>query len=214
MSFKNLPEAIKKQLLIQTDDDVYEPIPNTYSITEILRCLRACFYQRTLPKQPINPETASNFNRGNQQDTKITGSFKTKWVRSTYRCRNTPVCIAGRFDFLYKGIINELKNPATLFYVKRNGKPVEFYRKQNLFYCYTNAINEGQVIYFDGQECLKYPIEVTDQKCAELIEEIEGRTLVLWTSLHNGKAPIKTAYPPEPWECPKCSFRETCDNEA
>jgi hypothetical protein len=212
MPIEDLPKPIQEMILNQSNFSEYEPMPNTYAITEILGCLRQKFFQKTLPKRPITIETAINFYRGNLWDKNFTGLFKRNQIRSTYRCRSLPICISGKFDFLYEGTITDLKSPASLFYVKNSGKPSETYRKQVLFYCYTNAQTKGQVMYWDGHECLKYPVEVTEEKCAELIEEIESRTMILWTSIHNKKAPNKILFPPESWMCKCCEFVEECNS--
>ena len=214
MTSGDLPQEIQNSILNKANFDNYKPMPNTYSITEILSCLRQKFYQKTLPKKNIELKTAINFYRGNLWDNAFSPLFKRNQIRCTYRCKNIPICISGKFDFLTSdGIVTDLKSPSNLFYVERNGKPSETYRKQVLFYCYTNAQTKGQIMYWDGSKCLMYPIEVTDEKCKELIEEVESRTVILWASLHNGKVPNKEIYPPETWMCQCCDFSIKCTQE-
>jgi len=215
MSLDNLPGPIKDSIIAESNFDNYEAMPNNFSITELLYCLRKKYYQKTLPKKPVDLETAVHFHRGNVWDKDFSSKFKRNQIRCTYRCRNIPVSISGKFDFLDENnIITDLKSPADLFYVERAGTPSLPYQKQVRFYCYCNAIPQGQVMYWNGAKCLKYPVEITEQNCNELIEEIESRALILWNSLHDGKAPNRQLCNPEAWECKKCDFFTECNSEA
>ena len=213
MSVDNLPQPIKDSILNECNFDDYEAMPNNFSITEILYCLRKKYFQKTLPKKPIDLETAIHFHRGNIWDRDFCSKFKRSQVRCTYRCKNIPITISGKFDFLDENnIITDLKSPADLFYVERDGKPNKHYEQQVRFYCYCNAIPQGQVMYWNGAKCIKYPVEITDQNCEELITEIEYRAFILWNSLQENKVPDRHILPPQEWECKKCDFKEECDN--
>lgn len=212
---ETLPNPIKEMMLKQADNDTYEPMPNSYAITTLLYCLRKRYFQQTLPKKLTELKTAVNFYRGNLWDRNLTGLFKRNQVRSTYRCRNVPISISGKFDFLTEdGVITDLKCPATLYYVKKDGQPSIHYKKQVLFYAYCNAINKAQIMYWDGSECLIYPVEVTDENCRELIDELESKAMILWSAFQRGKAPAKNVCNPEPWECRSgCDFKTECCGE-
>lgn len=215
MALDNLPKPIRDSILNEVNNDNdYEAMPNNFSITELLYCLRKKYFQKTLPKKPVNLETAVHFHRGNIWDRDFCSKFKRNQVRCTYRCRNIPISISGKFDFLDENnVITDLKSPADLFYVERDGKPSLTYQKQVRFYCYCNAIPQGQVMYWNGAKCLKYPVEITDQNCLELIVELESRACLLWSSINEKKPPNKDAYPPESWECAKCDFTLECQGE-
>ncbi len=200
-----------------TDDD-YEPMPNSYHITELVGCLRKTFYKRTQPKKPVNLEFANNFHRGKLWDKDFCRCFKHNQVRVTYRCRNIPISISGHFDFLNNDnpnapVITDLKSPKTLFYVEKEGKPSEHYRKQVLFYCYCTAINQGAVMYWTGVKPLTFPVEVSEDSCRFLIEELEGKCLALWMALKHHRAPSLEASNPEAWECKLCDFKSKCEAE-
>ena len=65
-------------------------------------------------------------------------------------------------------ILTDLKSPGSLYFVKQQGKASMEYEKQILFYCYTNAMPKGQIMYWDGVDCIKYPIVVTEESCQSL----------------------------------------------
>jgi hypothetical protein len=136
-------------------------------------------------------------------------------VRVTYRCQKTPISISGHFDFLNDEnpsdpIITDLKSPKTLFYVEREGKPSNHYRKQVLFYCYCTAIPKGAVMYWDGHKTLTFPIEATDEACQQLLDELETKSLMLNNALKTKQPPPKNAFIIEPWECQYCDFSSEC----
>jgi hypothetical protein len=122
-----------------------------------------------------------------------------------------PISISGHFDFIDDDnpsapILTDLKCPKTLYYVERDGKPSEHYRKQVLFYCWCTAIPHGRVAYWDGSRWLPFDIDASDQACQTVIEELETKALALWMSLRNGKAPNKQVSNPESWECRYCEY--------
>lgn len=189
-------------------------MPNSYSITEIIYCTRKLHYRRNKPKKNIDLKSANNFFRGNLWDRTFTSQFKRNQVRSTYRCTNVPISISGKFDFIDEnGILTDLKSPANLFFVKQQGKPSEEYEKQILFYCYTNAIQQGQIMYWDGSDCIKYPIQITQEACQTLIKELEIKAAILYESRQTGKTPSREQSNPADWECKCCEFLIECCKE-
>jgi hypothetical protein len=214
LPLEDLPQPIKELILTACNFDDYEPLPNSYSITEIIYCIRKIYFRHTLPKKSIDLKSASNFFRGNLWDRTFTSQFKRNQIRSTYRCKNVPISISGKFDFIdEKGVLTDLKSPATLFFVKREGKPSTQYEKQVRFYCYTNAISKGQIMYYDGADCIKYPVEVTEENCHELIQEIEHKAKLLYHARQTGEAPTKEQSNPEEWECNCCEYLIECCKE-
>ncbi len=214
-----IPKRIQNKILSDANnDDEYTPMPNCYHITELVGCIRKTFYRKTLPRQPVDLDTAKNFFRGNHWDRAFTSLYPHNQIRVTYRCQKIPICISGHFDFINDDdptnlVVTDLKSPKTLFFVKRENKASEHYRKQVLFYCYTTAISKGCVAYWDGNDWLEFPVEVSDEACKLLIEEIESKTLALWMAFKHGKPPSKQAFLPEVWECKYCDFREPCEQE-
>jgi len=124
LPLEDLPQPIKDSILNEQNNDNYEAMPNSYAITDLLYCLRKKFYQKTQPKKPLDLETAVHFHRGNLWDKDFCSKFKRNQIRCTYRCKNIPISISGKFDFLDENnIITDLKSPAELFYVEQAGKP-------------------------------------------------------------------------------------------
>jgi hypothetical protein len=213
----DLPNPIKKMMLDESNGkEDYHAMPNSYHITELVGCIRKTYYRKTLPKKEINLETAKNFYRGNIWDRNFCKCFRHNQIRVTYRCQKTPRCISGHFDFLNEDdpntpVITDLKAPKTLFYVEREGKPSNHYRKQVLFYCYCTAIPNGAVMYWDGHKHLSFSIEVTDENCRVLIDELETKSLMLYNALKTNQPPNKNIFILESWECQYCEFLEECN---
>jgi hypothetical protein len=232
---EDLPTPIKNYIMKQTEQtELHEAMPNTFSITEVLYCLRkTCLKRRAINEiifqKSKNPDyipifkelplkTAVNFFRGKLWDSHFTSRFRMNQIRGTYRCQNVPLSISGTFDFLDEEngipIITDLKSPATLFYIKRDGTPSEHYIKQVRFYCYCNAIFKGRIGYFDGSDYLTFPVIISDEEDANLINYIEGRAATLFYWKQTGKLPSKMASTPEFWECKTCEFSDACDEES
>lgn len=215
MPLEDLPKPIQDLIINASAGlDDYEPMPNSYSITEMIGCLRKLCFRRTLPKKRIELKSANNLFRGNLWDRTFTSQFKRNQVRSTHRCTTVPISISGKFDFIDEhGVLTDLKAPASLFFVKREGKPSTQYEKQIRFYCYTNAIAKGQIMYWDGSDCLKYPIEVTEENCKVLIQELENKAAILYNFRQTGQLPTREQSNPEDWECKCCDFIIECAKE-
>lgn len=213
-----LPFPIQKMILDETNEkNDYHPMPNSYHITELVGCIRKTYYRKTLPKKPVDLETAKNFHRGNTWDKDFCRCFRHNQIRVTYRCQKTPICISGHFDFLNednpeKPVITDLKAPKTLFFIEREGKPSNHYRKQVLFYCYNTAIPDGAILYWDGHKHLSYPIEATAEACQLLLDELETKCLMLYEALKNRQPPSKDVFILENWECSYCEFSEECNH--
>jgi hypothetical protein len=218
-NLEDLPSPIKTAMLQAANgDDDYEPMPNTFGVTEVLYCLRKPCLKRIYGKRPVNLKIASNFYRGNIWDKDFTAKFRHNQVRCTYRCRNVPLCISGKFDFLDDTesgapIITDLKSPASLYFVEKDGKPSDHYTHQVRFYCYCNAQERGRVSYWDGAKYLKFDVDVSEQKQQEVIEYLEGRAAVLYLWKITEKLPTKAASTPDKWECQYCEYVAECEEE-
>jgi hypothetical protein len=219
MSASDLPKPIQNMMLKEAnEDDKYEPMPNSYHITELIGCLRKAYLKRTQSKKPIDLEQANHFHCGRLWDKDFCKCFKHNQVRVTYRCQNVPISISGHFDFLNQDdpanpVITDLKvpNPKSFYFLERDGCPSERYRKQVLFYCYCAAISKGAIMYWSGRKPLTFPVEVSDKTCKELISELEGSVLVLWSALRNGRMPSRDDAGVESWECRLCEYKTECE---
>ncbi len=214
-----IPKRIEAKILSATNDkDEYIPMPNSYSITELVGCIRKTYYTKTSPKEIFDLSTAKNFYRGNLWDRDFCSCYPRNQVRVTYRCQTVPISISGHFDFindddLNNPIVTDLKSPKNTYFIKKENKPSEHYRKQVLFYCYCTAISKGEIGYWDGNDWLGFPIDASVEACKQLLEELEAKTLALYFALHNGKPPSKQVSNPEAWECRYCNFSKKCSSE-
>lgn len=214
-----IPKRIEQKILAATNDkDDYTPMPNSYSITELVGCIRKTFYKNTSPKQIFDLAAAKNFYRGNMWDFNFCGCYPRNQIRVTYPCQNVPISISGHFDFINDDdpnnpIVTDLKAPKTAYYVKREGKPSTHYHRQVLFYCICTAIYKGEIGYWDGNDWLGFQFTATIETRKALIIELEAKVLALYFAYRNGKPPNKQISAPEAWECNCCNFFRECSQE-
>lgn len=204
MPLENLPKPIKDEILKKSNSDDYQNKPNTYSITELLYCIRKAYLKRTHPK-PITIHQAFNLYRGQIFDHLWTPLFKHNQVRCTYRLKNIPITISGKYDFLDEnGILTDLKTTKTLFYIN---EPSPEHITQVRFYAWLNSVEKAQIIYIDFGDCKVFPVEVGD--CTQLLEELEAKATLLYNALRHAKSPDKNLGTPE-WLCQKCEYIKEC----
>lgn len=207
MPLEDLPKPIKDHILKNANFDDYIAKPNTYSVTDLLYCLRKTYFKKFNPK-PITLESAFNLYRGKVFDNLWTPLFKHNQVRCTHRIKNYPITISGKYDFIDdKGILTDLKTAKSLFYINEAGPE---YVKQVRFYAYVNAIEKAQILYVDFGSVKVFPVEVGD--CTELISELESKAILLWGAIQKGKPPQRCPTTPE-WLCSKCEFKEECEEK-
>lgn len=206
MPLTDLPAPIKNHILNKTNYSDYTTQQNSYSVTELLYCLKKAYYKRTQPK-PQDIESAFNLYRGKVFDDLWSPLFKRNQIRCTHRVPNYPINISGKYDFLTDdGTVTDLKTSKNLYFV--NEASAE-YQKQVRFYAYCNALTKAQIVYIDFGDCKVFPVEVGD--CTELINELEGKAIQLWSALQCGKPPTNLYAPPD-WLCKKCDYKEECKN--
>lgn len=68
-------------------------------------------------------------------------------------------------------------------------------------------------MYWDGSDCLKYPIEVTEEACQNLVKEMETKAAILYESRQTGVPPTREQSKPEDWECKCCEYLIECCKE-
>jgi hypothetical protein len=205
MPLEDLPKPIQDLILKSANFDDYTAKPNTYSVTDLLYCLRKSYYNKVNPK-PKTLESAFNLYRGKVFDQLWTPLFKHNQVRCTHRVKNYPITISGKYDFIdEKGILTDLKTAKSLFYINEASSE---YIKQVRFYAYVNAIEKAQILYVDFGSVKVFPVEVGD--CTELINDLESKAILLWSALQKGKPPARNPDTPE-WLCNKCEHKEECE---
>lgn len=206
LPLSDLPDPIKKYILQTANFDNYVSQKNSYSLTELLYCIRKSYYKRTQPK-PTTLESAFNLYRGKVFDNEWSPLFKRNQIRCTHRVKNYPISISGKYDFLTEdNIVTDLKTAKSLYFI--NGVSEE-YKKQVRFYAYCNALEKAQIVYIDFGDAKVFPVEVGD--CTQLIEELESKAVLLWSALQKGKPPEKNCFTPD-WLCKKCDYKEECNS--
>lgn len=208
MPLEDLPQPIQDQILKSANFDDYTAKPNTYSVTELLYCLRKSYFNKVNPK-PKTLESAFNLYRGKVFDNLWTPLFKHNQVRCTHRVKNYPITISGKYDFIdEKGILTDLKTAKSLYFINEPGQE---YVKQVRFYAYLNAVEKAQILYVDFGSVKVFPVEVGD--CTELINELENKAITLWSAIEKKHPPQRCLTTPE-WLCNKCEYKEECNHDA
>ncbi len=205
MTLEELPKPIKDQIMRSANSDDYVSKPNTYSVTELLYCVRKSYYKRTQPK-PMVLEQAFNLYRGKVFDNLWTPLFKHNQVRSTYRCRNIPITISGKYDFIDEnGVLVDLKTTKSLYFINEPGLE---YVKQVRFYAWLNSIEKARVLYIDFGNAKAFDVEVGN--CTTLLDELEAQATKLYYALKEGKPPERSLLIPN-WLCEKCDYKQECN---
>jgi predicted RecB family nuclease len=200
----DLPQPIKDEILHRINDEDYRNKPNTYSITELLYCIRKSYYRRINPK-PIALKSAFNLYRGQIFDNLWCKLFTHNQVRATYRCKNIPITISGRYDFLTTdNVLTDLKTIKNLYFVK---EPSPEYVTQIRFYAWLNSIEKAQILYIDFGGCKIFPVEVGD--CNQLLIDIENKAQTLYNALKKEQPPTKNCLE---WLCKECEYTEECNH--
>ncbi len=204
MTLEDLPEPIKNHILKTANYDDYIGKPNTYSVTELLYCIRKAYFKRTKPKH-ASLEQAYNLYRGKVFDQLWTPLFIHNQVRTTYRCKKIPITISGKYDFLTQdGILTDLKTAKSLYFIN---EPSPEYVAQVRFYAYLNSIEKAQIIYVDFGDCKVFPVEVGD--CTSLLEELDVKATQLYYALQLKQPPEKPTTL-HTWLCQKCEYSQEC----
>lgn len=204
MPLADLPDQIKEHILRSANMEDYHAKPNTYSLTELLYCIRKSYFKRTTPKT-LDLEAAYNIYRGKVFDNLWSPLFQHNQVRSTYRCKKIPITISGKYDFLTTdNILTDLKTTKSLYFVN---EPSEEYKNQVRFYAWLNSIEKAQIVYIDFGDCKVFSVEVGD--CTQLFEALEFKAETLYYALKNMQAPPKPIMCHE-WMCKKCEYNKEC----
>lgn len=208
MPLEDLPPTIKNHILKSANFDDHQNKPNTFSVTELLYCIRKSYLKRISPK-PATLEQAYNLYRGKVFDQLWTPLFRHNQVRATYRCKNIPITISGKYDFLDEdGCLVDLKTAKSLFYINEPGHE---YVQQVRFYAWLNSIDKAKIVYVDFGDAKVFPVEVGD--CQQLLDELESKAAQLYYALKFNRAPAKNPLT-QAWLCSKCDYKTECDQNA
>jgi CRISPR-associated exonuclease Cas4 len=185
----DLPEPIKTDLLRCVNFHEYTPAIDSFGIKELIYCLRQTYLKRTKTK-PISLKVAAVINRGVMLDRRFTSLFPRNQIKVSYRCKNSPVSINGKLDFYDENnVLTELKFPVDL----KNVCGVSIAdKKQVQFYAVCERQAVAQVLYFDGLDCKKYPVDVYGWEL--LFSELEVNAALLYHCLVYRQLPEKTKF--------------------
>lgn len=198
----DLPQPIKDDIMKAVNFREYQQPENSFGIKELIYCLRQSYLKRTKPK-PIGLKTAAVIDRGMSLDRRYTALFPKNQIKCVYKCKNSPVSVKGKLDFYDEhDVLTELKFPVNLANVC--GVSIAD-KKQVQFYAFCENWVKVQVIYFDGLDCKKYPVDVCGWD--SLIEELENNAAVLYHCLWFRQLPDKTKFQSL---CGNCEYAEVC----
>ena len=200
------PQKIKYDILNYVNSSVHPDKPNTYSLTRLLTCVRKTYYSKVNPKPVTDVKRAWPLFIGRLLDERWTPLFANNQVRTTWRCRNVPITISGKYDYLDENnVLTDLKCIKTLYYVKQNNAPSIEYVKQVRFYAYLNSLEHAQIQYIglDG-EAKVFSVEVGD--CTDLLNELEDKAAKLYMALLTKEPPAKE----QGWICQYCDYQQEC----
>jgi len=150
IGFKHVPapivEHIRKVVKERLD------IPKVYHVTEACYCLRKAFFKRRFPDVAWrhlcdNLKSMFNIYRGRLFDDAWTPLFNIN--QKTLMVRRYGICFIGTLDFVYDGVLYDLKVPNSTFYKKRNGADLG-YRRQVQTYL---AMAHSQGLLLDVNRC-------------------------------------------------------------
>lgn len=195
MGLEELPLPIKEHILKAINEEDYEPMPNSYSLTELLGCIRQTHLKKIYERTHINEKTGKPmskpfdldssyaFYRGKLFDRAWTNLFKRNQIRCTYRVPKYPITVSGHFDFVYEDAVWDLKTTKNLYFTK---EPNKSYCKQVRFYAYCNSLNKGKLLYVDMGGCKVFDIYIGNyEEQMETLYEIEDKAIALYKSLTN-----------------------------
>lgn len=205
MVLADLPRAIQEHILAQVNDE-YTYSNNSFNLTELLYCLRKAYFSRT-QKKPLGLESAWFIYRGSMLDEAWTPLFRRNQVRCTYRLKNAPAVIVGKYDFLdgeNSDTIYDLKTTKSLHFIN---EAKEEHIKQVRFYAWLNAIPKARLLYVDFGDVKAFDVEVGD--CSDLLYELDGKATKLYWALQKGKPPEDSG---PKWMCKEgvCEYYEEC----
>jgi hypothetical protein len=216
MSVEDLPERIKRQIVVDTERDRPRE-DNRLALTECIGCLRKAWYRRKHPKD-LTMQQRWWFYRGNLFDNAWSPLFERNQIRMTYPLKEPPVVIVGRLDFIDDdNAIADWKTVDKLSNIEYYGAK-EDNVKQVLFYAWCEKKTKARLYYIGMKDILKIEVEVTKENTDALLKEIEDNAKILYTALTNNVLPERDKkHTDNYWECglsdegvAYCEYREEC----
>lgn len=223
MSFEDMPQRIKDHLLKCANRDMgrtYED--NRLSVTELVGCLRKAYFKRKDPR-PVGLDMAFYLRRGILFDEDFTSLFPRNQVRVTHRINDTPIVIAGKFDFINDeneivDVVADLKTMDNLYWIEKRG-PKDSNMKQVIFYCYCEGKDAAELHYVSMGNWIRCHVDAGSVAQKDVMDELEQNAKLLYGALVSGTPPeIDGDHNEDYWECQyekngrkiKCEYYEVC----
>jgi len=203
VTLHDLPLEIQQHIFAKATSDKHVSSPNTYSLTDLLYCVRKAWFKRKKPK-PLSLESAYNIYRGKWLDKELTSLFPDNQKRITYKCERIPRTITGQYDFITSdGVMTDLKTTKNLYFVKEVS---EEYQKQVRFYAYNASVSRGQIIYMDFGDAKVFEVPLQSDE-RPLMRELEQQATVLYTTEKQDNPPSRQCS----WLCGMCEYKIECE---
>ena len=204
MPLVDLPREMQQHIWGVATNGIHVSSPNTYSLTDLLYCVRKAWFKRKIRK-PLSLESAYNIFRGKIYDEQFSSCFLDNQKRVTYRCERIPRTITGKYDFITTDnppILTDLKTTKNLYFT--NQASLE-YQKQVRFYAHQASVTRAQIIYMDFGDAKVFPVEVGDER--PLLKELEDQALTLYRTEKTENPPAKQPS----WLCELCEYKIECE---
>ncbi|MFA5365728.1 MAG: hypothetical protein WC325_11160 [Candidatus Bathyarchaeia archaeon] len=200
---EDLPQPILDDVLASVSfKRDYQPLAENLQIKELLYCLRQAYLRRVQPKPITSLKVALKIYSGLVWDRQFCRLFPVSQKYVRYECRSCPACVNGKFDFLDSDTVTELKIVNDVNCVSE--VPLA-YSNQVRFYAFADGKSKAQVVYFDGRDVKKFPVDVGD--CSVLMRHIEANARILYYSLLDERLPAKSCFA---GVCAGCEFKGEC----
>ena len=199
VGFENLPAPIVSHL--RDAMTMRHAQPHVYHVTELIRCLRLAWYRRTYPEQvKWSVKSLLNIYRGSIYDARWTPLFKVH--QKNYRAKRRGVTITGTLDFVYEGILYDLKMPTVITYKKIYGAGQGYRRQVQAYLSLAHA--NGELLDVHRARVLMVAGDVVVEEVAEWTDMLDSwpwpRAFLLDSALNSGD-PSLLVGPEESWEC-------------
>ncbi len=199
VGFKHLPEPILNHLKKQIKPRF--PTPHVYHVTEIIYCLRKAYWRRTHPNQAkFNTKSLWNIYRGNIFDRQWCRLFKIN--QRNYTATREGVTITGTLDFVYNGVLYDLKMPASVALSKLVGAHTSYKRQVAAYIALAHENNELLDIHMGRILMVAENVVVDEQKewVGMLDDWMFPRAFLLDKALED-EDPSLLDGPEDRWEC-------------
>ena len=200
---EDLPQTILNDILgCVTFKRDYQPLNENLQIKELLFCLRQSYLRRVQPRPITDLRVALKIYSGLLWDRKFCGLFPVNQKYVRYHCQQSPAKINGKYDFLDVDTVTELKLVDDVNVID---KPFWANQQQVRFYAFADNKEKAQVLYFDGKDAKKFPVDTND--FSGLVTQLESNARIFYDCLVYRQYPAKNCFSNG---CGICEFQGVC----